>query len=99
MQNNNKVLNNLPSNTFDEKGFTLVRTGMLQFWIWLEGSSQLDDPPLMSLSEDISYRIRETLDIAVNYMRHCKRLKLKTSDLNKAFQFGNIEVCLPCENI
>jgi len=29
---------------------------------------------------------------AVNFMRHCKRTKLKTSDLKQAFQQCNIEV-------
>ena len=95
-----------------EKGFSLLRTDTIQLWVWLQGYQSLEDQPLKSLSEDISYRIRETTDVylinyllildnfliplffkcAVNFMRHCKRSKLKTSDLNKTFQLCNIEV-------
>jgi hypothetical protein len=52
---------NLPNP--DEKGFTLIRTDAIQLAVWLEGYTPLDDQPLKSLSEDISYRIRETLDV------------------------------------
>ena len=47
----------------DEKGFSLIRTDAIQLAVWLEGYTPLDDQPLKSLSEDISYRIRETLDV------------------------------------
>lgn len=61
MQSNKNL--NLNYSNPDEKGFTLVRTDIIQLWVWLEGYSPLDDQPLKSLSEDISYRIRETLDV------------------------------------
>ena len=47
----------------DEKGFTLIRTDAIQLAVWLEGYTPIEDQPLKSLSEDISYRIREALDV------------------------------------
>jgi hypothetical protein len=75
-----------------EKGFSILRTDTIQLWVWLEGNQPLEEQSLKSVSEDISYRIREVTDCAVNYMHHCKRSQLKTSDMNKAFQMANIEV-------
>ena len=55
--------NNNSSNTEQEKGFALVRTDTIQLWVWLQGYRPLDEQPLKSVSEDISYRIRETSDV------------------------------------
>ena len=46
-----------------EKGFALLRTDTIQLWVWLQGYQPLDEQPLKSLSEDISYRIREASDV------------------------------------
>lgn len=46
-----------------EKGFSLLRLDTIQLWAWLEGHQPLDDLSLKSLSEDVSYRIRETTDV------------------------------------
>ncbi len=100
-----------------EKGFSLLTTDSIQLWAWLDGYQPLDEQSLKSLSEDISYKNRETTDVslglflhlskkkqsklelifvykksAVNYMHHCKRSYLKTSDLNQTFYMSNIEV-------
>lgn len=50
-------------NLDQEKGFSLLRTDTIQLWVWLQGYQPLDEQPLKSLSEDISYRIRETSDV------------------------------------
>lgn len=44
-------------------GFALLRPDTIQLWTWLEGYAPLDDLSLMSLSEDVSYRIREITDV------------------------------------
>jgi hypothetical protein len=46
-----------------EKGFSLLSTDSIQLWAWLEGYQPLDEQSLKSLSEDISYRCRETSDV------------------------------------
>ncbi len=46
-----------------DKGFALLRTDTIQLWVWLQGYQPLDEQPLKSLSEDISYRIRESTDV------------------------------------
>lgn len=55
------------NNTGDqEKGFSLLRLDTIQLWSWLEGNQPLDELSLKSLSEDISYRIRETTDVCLS---------------------------------
>jgi len=46
-----------------DKGFALLRTDTIQLWVWLQGYQPLDEQPLKSISEDISYRIRESSDV------------------------------------
>ena len=46
-----------------EKGFSLLRTDTIQLWALLEDFQPLDEHSLKSMSEDISYRIRETTDV------------------------------------
>lgn len=48
-----------------EKGFSLLRTDTIQLWTWLEGLQPLDEHSLKSLSEDVSYRVRETTDVNI----------------------------------
>jgi hypothetical protein len=43
--------------------FSLLRTDTIQLWALLEDFQPLDEHSLKSLSEDISYRIRETTDV------------------------------------
>ena len=74
-------------------GFSILRADTINLWVWLQGHEQpLDEHSLKSVSEDISYRIRECTDAAVNYMHHCKRSVLRTSDMNKAFQMADVQV-------
>lgn len=54
---------NKSPNSGQEKGFALVRTDTIQLWVWLQGYQPLDEQPLKSVSEDMSYRIRETTDV------------------------------------
>ncbi|CAF0928055.1 unnamed protein product, partial [Brachionus calyciflorus] len=90
---NSKFVNPNPTNvkTEQDQGFALFRSDTIQLWSWLEGYQPLDEQSLKGLSEDISYRIRDSLDTAVSFMHHCKRSELKTKDVNKAFQMLNIE--------
>ena len=50
--------------------FSLLSTDSIQLWAWLEGYNPLDEQSVKSLSEDISYRCRETTD--VNIFEHIK---------------------------
>ena len=61
IQNSSSKSPNIENN--EEKGFALLRTDTIQLWVWLQGYQPLDEQPLKSLSEDISYRIRETSDV------------------------------------
>lgn len=62
--------NNAPSQQQLEQekasGFSLFRLDTIQLWAWLEGHQPLDELSLKSLSEDISYRIREITDVDIN---------------------------------
>lgn len=63
MQDKNSKLISQVNRNESEHGFVLFRSDTIQLWSWLEGNQQLDEPSLKSLSEDISYRIRESLDV------------------------------------
>ena len=66
MQEKNSKSHEKPGGGFEhhEKGFTLLSTDSIQLWAWLEGYQPLDEQSLKSLSEDISYRCRETSDVS-----------------------------------
>ena len=51
-----------------EKGFALLRTDSIQLWVYLQGHQPLEEQPLKFLSEDISYRIRETSDVSLFFL-------------------------------
>jgi hypothetical protein len=55
----------------NEKGFAVLRTDTIQLWVWQQGFNQLlDDQSLKILSEDISYRMREAIDVIMT-LKHC----------------------------
>jgi hypothetical protein len=60
---NTKNQHNNEANTPIEKGFSLLRTDTIQLWLWLDEFPPLSEQLLKSLSQDVSYRIRETTDV------------------------------------
>ena len=63
MQEKSSSKSTSQSSDQQEKGYVLLRTDTIQLWACLEEYQPLDEHLLKSLSEDISYRIRETTDV------------------------------------
>lgn len=65
------------------------------------GITNLRDNIAMALATDVEYRIRDIVQSATRYMKHSKRSKMKTSDIDNALRLKNIEVsscCLTCSH-
>lgn len=57
-------------------------------------TSGVTEPPLevvTSLAEDATYRMRQIINDAINFMRHAKRNKLKCSDINAALKWSDCQ--------
>lgn len=58
------------------------------------GISNLKDDVALALAQDIEYRLRDIIQEAMKFMRHAKRTRLTTDDINHALQVRNVEVSL-----
>ena len=48
-----------------------------------------------AMAPDVEYRVREIAQEAIKFMKHSKRQKLTTEDVNNALRLRNVEVYLP----
>ncbi len=44
-----------------------------------------------ALAPDVEYRLREVIQEALKFAKHCKRQKLTTEDINNALRLRNVE--------
>ena len=56
------------------------------------GIADLKDDVAQALAQDIEYRLRDIIQEAMKFMRHAKRSKLSTEDINHALKVRNLEV-------
>ena len=55
------------------------------------GVESLPDEVARALASDAEYRLREVIQDAVKFMRHSKRSKLSTEDVNSSLQLRDVE--------
>lgn len=56
-----------------------------------QGISKLKDDIAQAMASDVEYRIREVIQDAAKFMKHAKRKKLTTEDINHALILKNVE--------
>jgi len=55
------------------------------------GIENLNNDVATGLASDVEYRLREIIQEAMKFMRHSKREKLTTEDINNALRLRNVE--------
>eukprot|EP00051_Salpingoeca_urceolata_P016278 m.215327 g.215327 ORF g.215327 m.215327 type:complete len:231 (-) comp18634_c0_seq4:938-1630(-) len=55
------------------------------------GFPDIDDDVAVALASDLEYRLREITQEATKFMRHSKRRRLTTQDINNALRHRNLE--------
>ncbi|GLI67285.1 hypothetical protein VaNZ11_011470 [Volvox africanus] len=53
--------------------------------------TRLTEEAAKALAPDVEYRLREIIQDALKFARHCKRTKLTTQDINNAMRLRNLE--------
>jgi len=59
------------------------------------GIENLSNEVASAMAPDVEYRVREIAQEAIKFMKHSKRQKLTTEDVNNALRLRNVEVYLP----
>lgn len=75
----------------DDSKFAIVSPKSVKLYAEIVGAHSLTDDLASSLAEDVTYRLRETLQSASQYMKHAKRRRLTCEDFNKALERSSTE--------
>ncbi|GAB1603691.1 transcription initiation factor TFIID subunit 6b-like [Argonauta hians] len=77
-----------------EKRYIILSRDSIRMMAESEGISNLTDDGALLLSEDLGYRIRETIQNSVEFMKHAKRRRLTTEDINDALRTSDMQPIL-----
>ncbi|XP_029633887.1 transcription initiation factor TFIID subunit 6b [Octopus sinensis] len=77
-----------------EKRYIILSRDSIRMMAEAEGISNLTDDGALLLSEDLGYRIRETIQNSIEFMKHAKRRRLTTEDINDALRTSDMQPIL-----
>ncbi|XP_027050188.1 TAF6-like RNA polymerase II p300/CBP-associated factor-associated factor 65 kDa subunit 6L [Pocillopora damicornis] len=75
----------------EDSKFSIVSPKSVKLYAEIFGVQTLTDDLASSLAEDVTYRLRETLQSASQFMKHAKRRRLSSEDFNKALERSSTE--------
>lgn len=75
----------------EDSKFSIVSPKSVKLYAEICGVQTLTDDLASSLAEDVTYRLRETLQSASQFMKHAKRRRLSSEDFNKALERSSTE--------
>ena len=78
----------------DDKQYIQLSPETVELIAETVGITNLDPSTAIALAEDASYRCREVANICGQLLRHSKRRRLTTKDLNEAFQLYDTDPVL-----
>jgi transcription initiation factor TFIID subunit 6 len=71
-----------------------LKQGLILAFIESIGIENLSNEVASAMAPDVEYRVREIAQEAIKFMKHSKRQKLTTEDVNNALRLRNVEVYL-----
>lgn len=77
-----------------EKRYIIPSRESIRMMAEAEGVTNLTDDGALILSEDLSYRLREIVQNSLEYMKHAKRRRLTTEDINDALRTSDMQPIL-----
>lgn len=77
-----------------EKRYIIPSRESIRMMAEAEGVTNLTDDGALILSEDLSYRLREIVQNSIEYMKHAKRRRLTTDDINDALRTSDMQPIL-----
>ncbi|EDO48592.1 predicted protein [Nematostella vectensis] len=81
----------MASKASEDTRFSVLSAENVRLYAEVIGVTKLEDNLARSLAEDVTYRVRHLLQTAQQFMKHGKRRRMTTEDLNRAMQLTNVE--------
>lgn len=75
----------------DERKYALLSRDSVRVFAEAAGHSDISESVAALLAEDVSFRLREATQNCYQYMKHAKRRRLTTDDVNKALSSSDVE--------
>ena len=85
----NEINSNISTN--GNKKFDLLSKESIKCIVDQNGLEGVTEEAVLLLSSDVTYRLREVVNNSIEFMRHSKRRRLTTSDINKALNWSDCE--------
>lgn len=82
----------------DFEKFAIISKESIKLYAEMGGFQEMNEDSISVLCQDLNYRIRECIQHAIQFMRHSKRRKLTSEDVNQAFEWSETQPILGYKN-